>query len=305
MKSDPKDAEVICDLAVDGKWVTFSLRDGAYAELKALVVHREQLVRRKTALKNQVRALLRVVFPEFQRVMGTWGVFTKSGLQLIERFPTPCSYATTDEKQLGLLLRRWSQGRLGRERAQALLSAARESVGVDAGLHSRTWVLRRAARAVRKLELEIGAVEARMARWLEKVSYGICLLSMPGVGVVTAATLLGECGDLDDYPSTRELLKFCGLNLVSSSSGQYQGRNRISKRGSRLARHQLYLLAGRLARWDGAWREDYDRLRGRGAEKKEALVALSRRAVRVLFALARDRASYAGRGSRGELRHAA
>ncbi|NIM50864.1 MAG: transposase [Gemmatimonadales bacterium] len=144
-----------------------------------------------------------------------------------------------------------------------------------------------------------------MAHWLERIPYGACLMSMPGVGVVTAATLLGECGDLDDYPSARELLKFCGLNLVSSASGQHQGRNRISKRGSRSARHQLYLLAGRLARWDGVWREDYDRLRARGAEKKETLVALSRKAVRVLFALARDRALYAGRYHRGGLRRAA
>ena len=56
LKSDPKDAHVICDLAVEGKWVTFSLREGAYAELKALVTHRQQLVRHQTALKNQTSA---------------------------------------------------------------------------------------------------------------------------------------------------------------------------------------------------------------------------------------------------------
>ena len=203
------------------------------------------------------------------------------------------------------MLRRWSRGRLREERAQALLAAADQSVGVDAGLESRTWVLRRAVRGLTSLEHEIRAVEVRMADWLERIPFAACLLSMPGVGVVTTATLLGECGDLGDYPSARELLKFCGLNLVSSSSGQHQGRNRISKRGSRSARHQLYLLAGRLARWDGAWREDYDRLRGRGAEKKEALVALSRKAVRVLFALARDRSLFAGCYAGGALKRAA
>ncbi len=292
LKSDSKDAEVICDLAVDGKWVTFSLREGAHAELKALVVHREQLVRRQTALKNQVRALLRVVFPEFQRVMGSPGVFTRSGLRLLEQFPTPRSYEAVDDRQLSILLRRWSRGRLARDRARALLRAADQSVGVVAGLESRAWILRRAVRELTSLEGEIRAAEVRMTRALEDIPYAVCMLSMPAVGVVTAATLLGECGDLDNYPSARELLKFCGLNLVSSSSGLYQGRNRISKRGSRLARHQLYLLAGRLARSDRPWRGDYDRLRARGAEKKEALVALSRKAVRVLFALARDRAVY-------------
>ncbi len=292
LKSDLKDARVICDLAIEGKWVTFSLREGAYAELKGLAVYRQQLVRKQTALKHQTRALMYVLFPEFLGVVGR-GLFKKSGLMLMERFPTPRSYATTDEDQLALLLRGCSRGRLGKERAQQLLRAARESVGVTAGLKTRSWVLRRAVRRLRALEREILAVEARMERWLRRIPYAACLLSMPGVGVVTAASLLGECGDLRDYPGAGEILKFSGLNLVSWSSGKRRSRNRISKRGSGLVRHQLYLLAGRLVKQDALWRSDYDRLRGRGATRKEALIALSRKALRVLFAMARDGASYA------------
>jgi transposase len=304
LKSDAKDARVICDLAVEGKWVTFSLREGAYAELKGLAIYRQQLVRKQTALKHQTRALMYVLFPEFLGVVGR-GLFKKSGLMLMERFPTPRSYATTDEDRLALLLRQRSRGRLGKERAQRLISAARESVGVGAGLKTRAWVLRRAVRRLRGFEREIRMVETRMERWLKRIPYGACLLSMPGVGVVTAASLLGECGDLRDYPGTGELLKFCGLNLVSFSSGKRRGRNRISKRGSGLVRHQLYLLAGRLVKQDAVWRSDYDRLRGRGAARKEALTALSRKAVRVLFALARDSASYASPVLKEDLKKAA
>jgi len=304
LKSDAKDARVICDLAVEGKWVTFSLREGAYAELKGLAVYRYQLVRKQTALKNQTRALMYVLFPEFLTVVGR-GLFKKSGLMLMERFPTPRSYATTDEDQLALLLRQRSRGRLGKERAQRLISAARESVGVSAGLKTRSWVLRRAVRRLREFEREILAVEARMQRWLGRIPYAACLLSMPGVGVVTAASLLGECGDLRDYPSAGELLKFCGLNLVSWSSGKRRSRNRISKRGSGLVRHQLYLLAGRLVKQDAVWRSDYDRLRERGAARKEALIALSRKAVRVLFAIARDNAFYISSAVEENLRKAA
>ncbi|UCC84723.1 MAG: IS110 family transposase [Gemmatimonadota bacterium] len=291
LKSDAKDARVICDLAVEGKWVTFSLREGAYAELKGLAIYRQQLVRKQTALKHQTRALLYVLFPEFLSVVGR-GLFKKSGLMLMERFPTPRSYATIDVDQLTRLLHSCSRGRLGKERAERVLNAAHESVGVGAGLKTRSWVLRRAVRGLRGFEREIAAVEVRMERWLKQIPYGACLLSMPGVGVVTAASLLGECGDLRDYPGTGELLKFCGLNLVSFSSGKRRGRNRISKRGSGLVRHQLYLLAGRLVKQDGAWRAAYNRLRERGAARKAALVALSRKAVRVLFAMVRDNAFY-------------
>jgi transposase len=251
LKSDGKAAEVICDLAVEGKWVTFSLREGPYAELKALGVYRDQLVQEQTRQKNQVRALLHVLFPEFAAVMSP---FTKSGLRLLERYPTPASYGETDTVALGEQLRRWSRGRLREERAEEVLEAASESVGVRAGETERVWQLRGKLRRLRELKSEIEAVEARMARWLQDIPYAGYLLTMPGVGVVTVATLLGECGDLRDYPSARELLKFPGLNLVSSSSGKRRGRNRISKRGSRRVRHQLYLLAGRLAKRGAVWR---------------------------------------------------
>ena len=291
LKSDAKAARVICDLAVEGKWVTFSLREGPYAELKALGVYRDQLVEERTRQKNQVRALLHVLFPEFAELMGP---FTKSGLRLLESYPTPASYGLTDVAALGRQLRLWSRGRLGAGRAEQVLKAAGESVGVRAGETERVWQLRGKLRRLRELAGEIGALEARMARWLEEIPYARCLLTMPGVGTVTVATVLGECGDLRDYPSARELLKFPGLNLVSSSSGKRRGRNRISKRGSRRVRHQLYLLAGRLAKRGAVWRGSYDRLLARGAAKKEALTALSRKALRVLFALARDGVDYRG-----------
>jgi len=289
LKSDGKAAEVICDLAVEGKWVTFSLREGPYAELKALGVYRDQLVQERTRQKNQVRALLHVLFPEFTKVMDP---FSKSGVRLLESYPTPASYGETDVVALGAQLRRWSRGRLREERAEQVLKAAGESVGVRAGATERVWQLRGKLRRLRELEGEIGSLEGRMARWLSDIPYAGYLLTMPGVGTVTAATLLGECGDLRDYPSAQELLKFPGLNLVSRSSGKRRGRNRISKRGSRRVRHQLYLLAGRLAKRGAPWRDRYDRLLARGAEKKEALTALSRKALCVLFALARDGVAY-------------
>ena len=59
-----------------------------------------------------------------------------------------------------------------------------------------------------------------------------------------------------------------------------------------MVRHQLYLLAGRLVKQDAVWRSDYNRLRGRGAARKEALIALSRKALRVIFAIARDGSLY-------------
>jgi len=66
------------------------------------------------------------------------------------------------------------------------------------------------------------------------------------VGVPTACVLWASVGDPRKYHAAAAYRKAMGLNLVERSSGQYQGRLRISKRGSARTRQWLYFAALRL-----------------------------------------------------------
>ena len=128
---------------------------------------------------------------------------------------------------------------------------------------------------------------------LHKISYAEHLLSIHGIGPVTLSTILGEIGDITQYRRAEEIIKLAGLNLYEISSGKHRGRRRISKRGRPLLRKTLFFASLRMVKRKGVFRQDYLRLtEGNKMQKTKALIALSRKLLRVIFALFRDNVSY-------------
>jgi transposase len=138
----------------------------------------------------------------------------------------------------------------------------------------------------------VEGLEADMVRYLEQVPYSHVLLSLKGIGPVTAAGLIGEVGDFTKFGTISEVLKLAGLDLYEVSSGKHRGKLRISKRGRPLIRKLLYLAALSTVRKDGVMHEWYQRALGRGMQKIKALVAVSRKLLGIIFALVRNHSVY-------------
>jgi transposase len=138
----------------------------------------------------------------------------------------------------------------------------------------------------------IEGLEAEMVRHLEQIPYSHLILSLKGIGPVTAAGLIGEVGDFAKFGTIAEVLKLAGLDLYEVSSGKHRGKRRISKRGRPLMRKLLYLAALSTVRKGGAMHEWYQRAMERGMQKTKALVAVSRKLLGIIFALVRDHSVY-------------
>jgi len=116
------------------------------------------------------------------------------------------------------------------------------------------------------------------------------LLSIPKLGAVAAAVFLGSIGDPQSYESSRQALRVGGLSLVVRESGLQRGRPHLSKRGRPELRRQLYMFAGRSVTSGGIYRDAYLRLLEKnGGRPLPALVAIMRKAARLVFAVARER----------------
>jgi len=134
-------------------------------------------------------------------------------------------------------------------------------------------------------------VEQAQSDALAEIPYADRLLTIPGLGPVTVATVLGETGDLRQYGSAEALIKLAGLNLYSLSSGTFQGRTRISKRGRPLLRRILFLAALRMSKQGQPLAVFHDRLSERLAGPQVG-VAGCRKLLRLIYAIARDGVSY-------------
>jgi transposase len=72
------------------------------------------------------------------------------------------------------------------------------------------------------------------------------LRRIPGVGPITAMTVIAEAGDLRRFGHHRQFLKFCGLDLAAIQSGTFRGQTKLSKYGNARLRKALW-LAGQVA----------------------------------------------------------
>ena len=114
------------------------------------------------------------------------------------------------------------------------------------------------------------------------------LSSVPGIGALTAATVLSETAHLADMQDSKQWAAYAGLSPVPRQSGAMMGPCRISKIGNGRLRRAFYLSAVTVTRLNNPLGEYYRRLVASGKPKKVALIALARKILRTCFAVLRS-----------------
>jgi len=288
-KTDKKDPRVIADVISLGHSLTVIVPEGAAAQLRRLSHARERAMERRTAMNNQLQDLVFVIFPELGDIIKP---STKTGMYLIKNYPGPESIVSIGIETLCNIVRKVSRGRFGIDRAEELYNAAKESVGITEGKES---ILLETSHLVSNIETEnryIESLEEQMIVYLDQIPYSHSILSVKGIGNITVAGLIGEVGDFKKFKTISEVMKLAGLDLFEVSSGKHKGRHRISKRGRALMRKLLFFAAINAVKSHGIMHARYQKMLDNGTPKIKALIAVSRKLLRIIFALARDNAQY-------------
>jgi len=300
LKTDDKDPRVIADIIRLGHALTIIVPEGEAAYLRRLNNARERHVGEQTALLNQLQQLVFLIFPEFKTVLKN--MKCKTAQYILKKYTTPERIATVSKEVLGEEMRKRSMGKFGIQEAESLIGLARETVGIKEGLDGIFMDIRH---ILMQLEAEvrfISEIEAEMGATLERVPFSGRLLSIKGLGTVSVAGLIGEVGDFSKFSTQSEIMKLAGLDLYEISSGEKKGQRRISKRGRGLLRKILFYAAIQMIRKKGIMYDYYARLTGRGMERMRALIAVSRKLLRIIHAIVRDNSDYVGQNPAGERR---
>ena len=270
---DGKDAAIVADLASRGKswpW-PFVARSEWEQELAYWVDWLDAYRRIRNAWMGRLEALLARHWPEATRVMP---LATMSLLQALERYGSPAALAA--DPQAVANLTRWGKGWLSPARVQQLLDIARHSMGVRVGPMDRQRIQNFAQQAIQATRQV-----AKSRRQLRRLAKDRPILQAQGkaLGVPTACVLWACVGDPHAYGSAAAYRKAMGLNLAERSSGTYQGRLHLSKRGQPMTRRWLYLAAARAVRRYPAVRAWFQAKKARGGQSpgRVALVGIMRR----------------------------
>lgn len=288
-KTDKKDPRVIADVISLGHSLTVVMPEGAAAQLRRLTHARERAIGRRTAMNNQLQDLVFVIFPELGSIIKP---STKTGMYLIKNYPDSQSIASIGIENLSDIIRRVSRGKFDKDQVEELYNAAEQSTGITEGRES---VILETSHLVSNIENEnryIESLEEQMIEHLEQIPYSHSILSIKGIGHVTAAGLIGEVGDFNKFNTISEITKLAGLDLFEISSGQFKGQRRISKRGRPMMRKLLFFASINMVKSTGIMHEKYKQMLDRGMLKMKALIAIARKILSIIFTIVRNNTVY-------------
>ncbi|MEU9379635.1 IS110 family transposase [Streptomyces sp. NPDC048279] len=286
-KSDPRDAKVIAEQVMLREDLrTVELPEEATVELRLLVGHRTTLVKEATARTARLRDLLTGIHPGLEKAVDATN---KSGLVLLGHYVTPAEIRRAGVTRITDYLRKRG---VRMAIAQSLADAAHASAQAQ---HAVVPGERRTARLIRELADELLAGKSRLSTLETEIGQlvddhpdGALIRSLPGMGATLTAEFIASVGDIRRFAGGDALAAASGLSPVLSQSGKVR-YSRSATGGDKALKRVFYQAAFCSIQRDPTSRAFYDRKRAEGKRHHQALIALARRKVNVLYAILRDR----------------
>ena len=248
-KTDEDDCLAIAKVLRDGGFNPVRLPDEQMGTLKRLTRHRQSVVERSANLKKRLITLLDQVFPEFEKHFSD--PHGPTARAILAKAPSARLLATHTARTFTALVRKASHGRLGLERMQDLILAAKSSIAAARQDPATELAIRMTIQEIELLEQQIAVYDTQIEAI--PVAGKELVTSIPGIGDVLGAVILAEIGDITAFKrkpgdtstadSIHRLLAFAGLDPRIRQSGQWTGRVRMSKRGSRALRTAIWRAA--------------------------------------------------------------
>ena len=289
-KTDARDAAVIADQARMRRDLQ-PLRPGdeLTAELKLLTARRADLVTDRTRLINRARGLLTSVFPALERALD---LTTAGPLVLLTGFQTPAAIREAGEEGLEAWLRERKVRNAGKLAAAATAAAARQHAVLPAEKLT-AQLIAAVAGEVMNLNGQVRDLDKLIEERFHRHELAPVIESMPGIGVLLGAEFLAVTGgDMSFFGTADRLAGFSGLAPAPRDSGRVRGNLHRPKRYNRTLNHVFYYSAMISIATCEESRRFYDRKRAEGKKHTQAVLALARRRVNVLWALIRDKRTY-------------
>jgi len=290
-KTDRLDATTIARALLSGEARFGYVPDEQVSTYRELVRLQQQLSDDVVRYKNELHALLVVLFPEFSQVFADPSRPTALGV--LKAYPGAQAMREADPVTLGQLLHQLCPGHYGRQTAEELIELAKGSVSNALAVAARQSSLRILCDQLDHTQRNLKHLQQEIEHLLEDDPSAKGLLAVAEFGVMTVAVLRAELGELDRFARMDQVVAYAGMDLQIKESGKWKGETKLSKRGSGRLRRILYLAALRSIRLPTSpFGLYYHRLVDRGMKKGMAVVAVMRKLLIVAAHLIQTQEDY-------------
>jgi transposase len=294
-KDDDRDAFTIADLARTGKFTETHLVHGAYAELQACVALSERLRREMARHETVIWSIVGQVFPELRTVFRDLTGDTAVALLRTHAAATVMR-AVPEQEFIAHVRANFHGTRLMVSKLRQLHALAAASVGLSDGVQGQSLALRLHIDSISFLRDQVRQAEEAVGGAFQVLPEAPYLLSMHGLGLMTAATILAEIGDPHRYRSGYQLIKLAGTQPTADTSGRKSSsKTPMSHQGRPRLRTALYFACLRLIQVNDDFAQAYARYQRRTENpltKMQAVGVLMNKLLRILWALMRGHTFY-------------
>ncbi|MFF8872393.1 IS110 family RNA-guided transposase [Streptomyces massasporeus] len=285
-KTDARDAYVIAETArLRRGFTTIAVPAQLAADLALLTAHRTDLIADRVRMLNRLRDVLTGIFPALERAFDY--ADHKGALILLAGYQTPAAIRRRGQARLTS----WLASRKVRNPdsvAATALHAAEAQHATLPGQDVAADIVADTATQILALDDRLKHIDQQIRQTFRTHPQAHIIESLPGMGPILGAEFIVAAGDLAAFADAGHLASAAGLVPVPRDSGRRTGNLHRPKRYSRRLRRVFYLSAQTSIIREGPNRDYYLKKRAEGRKHVQAVIALARRRVNVLWALLRD-----------------
>ena len=249
--------------------------------LRELCRFRDRLVKKASKCKNEairdMDLLCRGYTEEFE------DIFSPSSIAVMRAAVRKSRLFKADAKELAKILRGYMPQSSAETKACRLSSLFQNVVVPGYVRDAIIFELHMLIQQHNQLRHQLKRVEREIGGRVKKTNTHI--VSIPGIGPLTAGVILGELGDISRFKGLKQLTAYAGLDTTVMQSGRSRRRGHISKRGSPLLRCALYQASLSAMRFNPVCQQFYKRLKSRGKHHKVCLVAVAAKLLHIAYSV--------------------
>lgn len=288
-KNDSIDSFLIAEVIRFGQFGTTSMADENILAMRQLCRYRDSVISSRTEIKLRIGTIMEQIFPEYEKQFSSLWVSTSMGI--LEKYLTPENIENAPIDELFEIIKDKSHNRLTRAKAISIKEAAADTFGIKIAQDAFSFQLKQLIDRMNFLDKQIEALDCQILEYYEK--FDCYLHTIPGIGMIAAATILAEIGDINRFKSSSALVAFAGIDPTVRQSGEFSStHNHMSKRGSPYLRHAIFLAATTCSFHISPLNAYYKKKSDQGKHHLTATGAVARKLTSVIYAVLRDSKPY-------------
>ena len=288
-KNDSIDSFLIAEVIRFGQFTTTSMADENILAMRQLCRYRDSVISSRTEIKLRISTIIEQIFPEYEKQFSSLWLSTSMGI--LEKYLTPENIENAPIDELFEIIKDKSHNRLTKAKAISIKGAAADTFGIKIAQDTFSFQLKQLIDRMNFLDKQIEALDIEIMKYYEQ--FDCYLHTIPGIGIIGAATILAEIGDISRFKNSSALVAFAGIDPTVRQSGEFNStHNHMSKRGSPYLRHAIFLAATTCSFHNSPLNAYYKKKRDQGKHHLTATGAVARKLTTVIYAVLRDSKPY-------------